>query len=119
MTEPPIIDHDPRERRRSHWGWKVFQLCVWGVVAVLVLNTDNHATGVAVIGGGMVAWYSTAIVNGLLLGARRLLGLPTPPRPPRNVGQLDAWAREAGWKDKTLWGRSKVRDRQPPGPPIP
>lgn len=98
--------------RKNHWGWKLFQLSVWIGFIIFAIHIEMQG-GIAIgVAGGMIAWYATGIANGFLLAGRRLLGLPTPPKPLRNVGQLDAWAQASGLTDRRERARLKALDRQ-------
>jgi len=104
---------------QSHVGWKVFQLAIW--LGFIVAGIHYEWEGGLAIGvmGGMLAWYATGIVNGLWLACRRLLGLPVPPQPLHNVGQLDGWAAEVGLIDRPGLAGSSKSGRRQPGQPFP
>lgn len=117
MSEP-AAEYDPLHRR--HWGWKVFQLAVWAAFFVANIELEWGLSGIAVgVMGGMIAWYSTGIINGLYLLFLRARRKPIPPEYQRSEGQLDAWAREVGLKDKPgrVWTLKRVRPPQEPPSP--
>lgn len=105
----PTPEYDPLHRH--HWGWKVFQLAVWGGVAYLVSFYKDASVGLMVVMGGMAAWYSTGIVNGIFLLILRVLGKPIPQRYQRNEGQLDAWLRDVKAREQA--NRRLPEDRSP------
>lgn len=117
MSDDPT-GYDPLHRH--HWGWKAFQLAVWAAFIVANIELEWGLSGPAVgIGGGMLAWYSTGILNGIVLLALRALGKEVPQQHRRNVGQLDEWAKASGLKDKLERASSSKRALPPQEPPPP
>lgn len=67
--------------------WKLYQVAIF--TAFMCLNIHFHfVSGIAApVLGGMLAWYSTGVLNAIiaLLTERRL--------PPQHEGQLSSWER--------------------------
>ena len=65
-----------KEDRSSDWLWKAFQICIFAAFIVANIELEWGIEGIAApVMAGMLAYYSTGILLGLIAGARRVAGL--------------------------------------------